>query len=588
MTEGVFITLAVVGFVVVTLMFTRIGPDLVLLCGLALLMLARVLSPHDAMVGFSNEGMLTVGALFAVVAGLRETGAMQLVMHRLFGKVDSVFKAQLRLLIPVAAMSGFLNNTPVVAMMLPVVDDWARKFRIPASKLLIPLSYAAILGGSCTLIGTSTNLVISGLLADAGYGQLGMFDISKLGVPCLVVGLIYILLCSRWLLPDRTKLRGGIQDPREYTVEMIVESDSPIDGKSIEDAGLRRLPGMYLVEIGRGTEVLTAVSPKATLRGGDRLVFVGIVDSALELQKMRGLRPATDQLFKLDAPRSRRCLVEVVVSDTCPILGRSISRSNFRQLYNAVIIAVSRNGERVNRKIGDIVPRAGDTLLLETKLSFFEQQRSSRDFYLVSRLDDSTPRRFERGWVALLILAAMVGVAASGLLPMLLAAIIAAGLMIATRCCTGAAARRSIDLQVLLAIASAIGIGSAMKLSGAAAWVSDLAIGLAGENPTVNLAAIYLVTVLFTELITHIGAAVLLFPIAMATAHQLGVSHVPFVMTLMFAASASFMTPIGYQTNLMVYGPGGYRFTDFVRFGAPLSLLMGVICVWLVPHLWPF
>lgn len=588
MTSAV-LTLAVVLGVVVTLVLTRVGPDLVLLCGLAVLMLTRVLSPHDAMVGFSNEGMLTVGALFVVVAGLRETGAMELLVHRLFGKVGSVLQAQLRMLVPVAAMSGFLNNTPVVAMMLPVVDDWARKFQIPASKLLIPLSYAAILGGCCTLIGTSTNLVVNGLLVDAGYGELGMFEISKLGLPCLVVGLGYILLCSHWLLPDRSKRKQTVNDdPREYTLEMIVESGSPIDGKTIEDAGLRNLPNMYLVEIDRGSEVMVAVSPRVQLQGDDRLVFVGIVESALELQKIRGLRPATDQVFKLDAPRSKRCLVEVVVSDTCPVVGTSVRQSNFRQMYNAVIIAVARNGERLNQKIGDIRLRAGDTLLLETKLGFFEQQRNSRDFYLVSNLDDSTPRSFERGWIALAILAAMVVVVTASLVPMLLAALIAAGLMIVTRCCNAETARRSVNLQVLLAIAAAIGIGSAMKMSGAADAVSSSVIGLAGDNPVVNLAAIYLITVIFTELITHIGAAVLLFPIATATAAGLGVSYLPFVMTLMFAASASFMTPIGYQTNLMVYGPGGYRFTDFLRFGAPLSLILGILCVWLVPQVWPF
>ena len=580
--------MGVVAVVVGALMLTRIVPDLVMLGGLGLLLVAGVLDPHEAFAGFSNEGMLTVGALYVVVAGLRETCAMELLVHRLFGKVDSVLRAQLRFLIPVAGMSAFLNNTPVVAMMMPVIDDWARKFRIPASKLLIPLSYAAILGGCCTLIGTSTNLVVNGLVVDHGFGHLGMFEIAKIGLPATVVGLLYMVLASRWLLPDRSRETGPLKDPREYTVEMIVEPGSPIVDKTIEDAGLRHLPGMYLVEINRGDDVIGAVSPLFRLQAEDRLVFAGIVTSALELQKTRGLRPATDQVFKLDAPRARRCLVEAVVSNTFPLSGRRIQDSNFRKRYNAVIIAVSRNGERLKKKIGDIVLRAGDSLLLETRPSFLEQQRHSRDFYLVSRLEDSTPRSFEKGWLALGILAVMVGAVAVAGVPMLVAAYVAAGTMIAVRCCTGQLARRTIDVQILLTIAAAIGIGRAMESSGAAQSIADAVIGLAGSRPVVNLAAIYLITVFFTELITHIGAAVLIFPIAVGTAQGIGASPMPFIMTLMFAASASFITPIGYPTNLMVYGPGGYRFSDFVRFGAPLSLLMGILCLLLVPRIWAF
>ena len=529
-----------------------------------------------------------MGALYVVAAGLRETGAMELLVHRLFGKVDTVFRAQLRILGPVAAMSAFLNNTPVVAMMMPVIDDWARKFKIPASKLLIPLSYAAILGGCCTLIGTSTNLVVNGLVVEHGFGRLGMFEIARIGLPAAAVGLLYMMIASRWLLPDRSRETGPLQDPREYTVEMIVEPGSPIVGKTIEDAGLRHLPGMYLVEINRGDDVIGAVSPLIRLQGEDRLIFTGIVTSALELQKTRGLRPATNQVFKLDAPRARRCLVEAVVSNTFPLAGTRIQDSNFRKRYNAVIIAVSRNGERLKKKIGDIVLRAGDSLLLETRPSFLEQQQHSRDFYLVSRLENSTPRSFEKGWLALGIMAAMIGAATAGGVPMLVAAYLAAGVMILTRCCTGGVARRAIDLQILLAIAAAIGIGRAMESSGAAQSIADAVTGLAGSRPLLNLAAIYLITVFFTEVITHIGAAVLIFPIAVGTAQAIGVSPMPFIMTLMFAASASFMTPIGYQTNLMVYGPGGYRFSDFVRFGAPLSFLLGVLCMLLVPRIWPF
>ena len=581
-------TLGVVGSVIGLLVFTRYSPDIILLGGLALLLAAGILTPEEAFSGVSNPGIITVAVLFGVAAALRETGVISLVVRYVLGRPKSLASAKIRIMMPVAVISAFLNNTPVVATLMPAVDDWAKQNRLPVSKLLIPLSYAAILGGMCTLIGTSTNLIVNGLLIQTNHPSLNLFDITRVGAPCAVIGLVYMLVFSRWLLPDRRSAIRLMENPRKYTVEMLVETGSSLVGQTIEQAGLRHLQGLYLMEIDRGDQVLAAVSPQERLQANDRLIFVGIVESVIDLQKIHGLTPSTDQIFKLDRPRSQRCLIEAVVSNTCPLVRRTIREGRFRTVYNAVVIAVARNGERLSQKVGDIVLRAGDTLLLETIPSFVDQQRDSRDFFLVSQVEGSTPPRHNRAWIALALMAAMVLVVAVGWLSMLKAAMLAGGLMLLAGCCSWSTAKGSVDLQVLLVIAAAIAIGKAMQVSGMAEVIAQTLIGLAGQRPWLVLAVVYGVTMIFTEMLTNTAAAVLVFPIAMATAQTLQVDFMPFVIVIMVAASASFATPLGYQTNLMVYGPGGYRFSDYLRIGAPLDLLIWVAAVAITPLVWPF
>ncbi len=596
MTWESWVTIGVVVLIIIGLVRNVAGPDVILLGGLTLLMtLASIFqtdllpSPARAVAGFGNDGLITVAVLYVVTAGLTQTGAMALIVQPLLGRPRSLASAQVRMMVPVAGLSAFLNNTPIVAMFMPVVNDWAKKYNLSASRLFIPLSYAAIVGGTCTLIGTSTNLVVYGMLGDDTRDRVGMFTIAWIGVPVALMVMTYILLFSKKLLPDRKTPRVEIEDPRHYTVEMMVELNSAVADKTIEEAGLRNLPGAYLMEIERKGDRIVAVGPTERLRGGDRLIFVGVIDTVVDLQRIRGLVPATDQVFKLTDPRPNRILVEAVVSDSCPLVGKSIRSGRFRTNYDAVVIAVHRNGQRlVNRKIGDIVLQAGDTLLIETHPRFIEQQRDRRDFFLVSGVQNSKPIRHDRAWMALGILAAMVAVVSVGWLSMLNAALIAAGCMVLVRCCTGTEARRSIDWRVLLVIGAALGVGQAMDLSGAATSIAGFLIGLAGGHPWLVLLMVYLVTTMFTEMITNNAAAVLVVPIAKAAAVGLGVDVLPFVIAIMVGASASFATPIGYQTNLMVYGPGGYKFSDYLRFGLPMNLMVMTITVLLAPMIWSF
>lgn len=570
------------------LMLTKISPEVVMMAGLTLLVVAGVIPIKDAVAGFSNEGLLTVGVMFIIAAGLRDTGAMELFSIKLFGRTNSVRKAQARIMAPIMALSGFLNNTPLVAAFIPAISDWSKKNGISPSKLMIPLSYAAILGGTITIIGTSTNLVVNGLLTSETGKGFGFFEIAWVGIPCAVAGFLYVLAFGKWLLPGRKSAIEAFSNPKEYTIEMIVEPASSLINTTIEAAGLRHLPGLFLIEIDRKGKIIVAPTPDEILLENDRLIFTGVTESVVDLQKIKGLTPSTDQIFKLDTPRQDRCLIEAVVSGRNPLIGKTIKEGEFRSVYNAVVIGVARDGERLKEKIGDIELKIADTLLLETHDSFISRYKNTRDFLLIRQIEDSSPRDHKKGWIAWLILLSMILLASFEVINILTAALLAVGTMLITKCVNANTARRSIELQVLIVIGASFGIGKALELTGAADVISRSFLSIVGDNPIFVLAGVYLLTMVMTEMITNNAAAIIMFPIAFATANQLGLNFMPFAIAITMAASASFSTPIGYQTNLMVYGPGGYKFNDYFKIGIPLNLIMWVISVIIIPQVWSF
>lgn len=562
--------------------------DAVFLTMLTILFVAGIVTPVEALVGFSNEGMLTVGALYIVAAGLRETGGVQYFLNKLLGKPADAWKMQSKITLSAIGMSAFLNNTPIVATLIPGLQDWCKKYKISAKRILIPLSYAAILGGTCTLIGTSTNLIVNGMLISEKGVNLSMFEPAMVGVPIAIVGFFYLLIFSGKLLPDDLDSSPDFENTREYTIEMIVREGSPLSGKSIEEAGLRELPGLFLIEIDRDGALLPAVEPDQLLQDRDRLVFTGLVDTIADLQRVDGLEPATDQVFKLDTPRRDRHLVEAVVAQTNPLNGKSIKEGEFRKKFGAVVVAVSRGGKRINMKIGDIVLRTGDILLMEAPRNFENRYKHSNDFLLVSTLSKKHAFNVEKSGLAWGILVVMIALVTFNVLSMFQASFLAVGAMLAGKCLSIGEARDSIDWQVLIVIAAALGIGNAMEVTGVASQAAGSIMGLAESHPYFALAAVYVVTWLLTETITNNAAAVLMFPFAISISATLGADYMPFVMTIMFAASASFATPIGYQTNLMVYGAGGYKYSDFLKIGLPLNLIVAVITILLVPRIWAF
>ncbi|MBM4266409.1 MAG: SLC13 family permease [Deltaproteobacteria bacterium] len=580
-------TIAVICAIFIILIVRDVATDVVLTAAVTVLLVAGVLNAKEALAGLANEGIVTIAVLYVVVAGLEGTGANTMITEKFLSRPKSVTSALMKMMFPVTFVSAFMNNTPVVAMFLPAVNDWAKQYRIAVSKLMIPLSYAAVLSGTVTMISTATNLLVNGMLISAKGHGMHMFELTWVGIPITIAGVLFVVAFNRWLLPDRRPAMEQFGDPREYSIEMLVEPKSPLAGKTIEAAGLRQLPNTYLAEIDRDGDLIPAVSPHEVLQAGDRLVFIGVIEAVVDLQKIRGLQPATNQIFKLEAPRSRRCLVEAVVSHHCPLVGQTIRDGRFRSVYNAVVIAVSRSGERVKKKIGDIVLQTGDTLLVEADPSFAEQQRNSHHFYLVSRIEDSAPVRHEKAYLALVILLGMILAASFTDLGMLKAAMLASGAMILTRCCTSTMARRSVEWKVILSVAAAFALGAAVEKSGVAAVVAKTLTSAAGGDPMWSLVAIYGGTLLLTELISHSAAVSLLFPIALNTAADLGIGYMPFVAAVTVAGSLGFATPLGYQTHMMVYGPGGYRFTDFLRIGIPMDLICWAIAMVTIPMVFP-
>jgi di/tricarboxylate transporter len=567
---------------------------------LVLVTVARIVTPDEALVGFSNSGMLTVGALYVVAAALRETGALDIAGSWVLGKTNSECGALLRMAGSVTGMSAFLNNTPIVAMFVPIISDWCRKHRFEASRFLIPLSYLSILGGTCTLIGTSTNLVVNGLMQETSTSDpslrealapMGFFELGYVGIPYAIIGILYLLFVGRRLLPSRKDFMDQLFDSsREYLVNMKAHPHCRLVGQSVQEAGLRQLPGLFLVEITREGEIISPVSPDQLLRADDLLTFTGIVGTIIQLERIPGLVPvAGDELESQVKSRKNRVLCEAVVSQTSPAVGKTIRDSDFRAMYNAAVVAVHRGGQRLAGKVGDIVLRSGDTLLLQTGPHFARANRNNPDFLLVSAVDRARAIRHDRATISLALLLLLVILMVSGIIKIVIAAFLIAGLMILTRCLSVSDARRSVDWQILITIAAAFGLSKALENSGLVSVVAKSFVDLTEElGPSGVLAGVYLMTSLFTETITNNAAAALVFPFAVAIAGQIEVNPRPFVMAVAFAASASFVTPLGYQTNLMVFGPGGYRFVDFVRVGLPLNLILLICATLLIPVVWPF
>lgn len=586
-----WLTLGIVVGAFVALARNWAPPDLLFVAAAVLLAATGVITTDEAFAGFSNSGMLTVACLFVVVAGMRETGVLDYIGHQVLGSAQTERGALLRLGGVVMPMSAFLNNTPIVAMFLPVVMDWCRRHRVSPSKLLIPLSFLTILGGTCTLIGTSTNLVVNGLMVDNGLRSLGLFEVGKVGVPYAIVGFVYLLVAGRWLLPDRKELIEQLgETKREYLVEMVVRPGCRLIGFSVESAGLRQLPGLFLIQVDRDGLAISPVGPEERIEQHDKLIFTGVVSSIIELEKIPGLEPVTHAVEPANvvAPQQRR-LVEAVISESCPLIGKTIREADFRAVYGAAVVAVHRAGKRLEMKIGDIALRSGDTLLMQTDPHFTRAYRHDPAFYLVSDVEDWRPIRRDRARIALLIFVALLAAMTTGVIPILLSCALAAVLMIASGCLSTGEARRSIEWQVLITIAASFGVGAALKNSGLATiMATSLVNSTAVWGPVAALAVFYFLGSVLTELITNNAVAVLLFPFCLETSRLYGVNPEPFLLALILSASASFMTPIGYQTNMMVYGPGGYRFTDFMKIGVPLNFILWLIAIPLIPLFWPF
>jgi di/tricarboxylate transporter len=582
-------TLAVVAGMVVVMARDLLAPALAVLGANIVLLLAGVIDAGQALSGFSNPAPITVAALFVVAAAVEKTGALQPLIAATLGRGNGGRRDLLRLLLPTAGASAVLNNTPIVAMLAPQVADWAEKRGKPASMYLMPLSFATILGGMLTVVGTSTNLVVSGLMVAHGLPAMGMFEISRVGLPVAVVGIVAIVLLAPRVLPDRRPARALLRESelREYVLQCLVVRGGALDGAAVEAAGLRHLQGVFLVQVERSGEVIAPVSPTAVLRGGDRLTFAGRVDTVRDLQSMRGLVSA-EQPHVADFDSPEHTFFEAVVSGASTLVGRTLREVEFRGRYQAAVLAIHRAGERVNAKLGSVRIKEGDTLLLVSDHGFRERWRDSNEFLLVSGLGGSPPAGTRQALLVGLVTLGIVGLAAAGVFPILHASLAGAVLLVLTRVLSPGEARGSLNLDVLVLIAAAFGIGSAIQVSGLAALLGGGIVEHLGVfGPLAVLLGVTLATSALTEVITNNAAAVLVFPVAMAAAAQTGSDPRGFAIAVAIAASASFLTPIGYQTNTMVYGLGGYRFGDYARLGIVINLLVLASILLFVPLFWP-
>ncbi len=581
-------TLAVAGGTVALLVRDVVAPASAMMGATVLLLLLGIISPGQAFAGFGNPAPMTVAALYILARAVEKTGLMQPLLHGILRSGGSQRSTLARLLLPSAAGSAFLNNTPIVAMLMPVLSDWAERHQQSPSRYLMPLSFAVILAGVVTAIGTSTNLVVSGLLEQEGLAPMGMFEITPVGLPVAVAGLALLLVITPWLLAERKPAHKHLnEDVREFVVGMEVVDGGPLDGVDVEKAGLRNLQGVYLAELEREGKRIVPVAPDTILNGGDRLCFVGRADQVVDLQSTRGLR-STEQDHLNPFDTTRHGFYEAVVGAASPLIGRTIKEMAFRSRYQAAVLAIHRSGHRVNAKLGDVRIRLGDSLVLLSDGGFRDRWRDRGDFLLVSPLGGTPPGVTKKAWIVALITFGIVGMAGAGILPILQAALIGAIALVGLGVLTAAEARNAVDLDVIIVIAASFGIGAAIEASGLAAHMAHGIVSLAsGTGYYGVLAGVVLATVCLTELVTNNAAAALMFPIGFAAAGQVGADPRGFAIAVAITASASFLTPIGYQTNTMVYGPGGYRFGDYARLGLPLTVLVVVITILMVPRVWP-
>ncbi len=568
-----WITLGALAVMVAALVTGRLSPPAAVIGTSAALFVLGVTDAGQAFSGFSNTAPITVAALYVIAGAIDRTGALEPLISKLLNQPGGLRADLSKLLVPSAVGSAFLANTPIVAMLTPAVTRWADGQGRSASSFLIPLSYATILGGALTAIGTSTNLVASGLLESAGEEPLGLFELATIGVPLLIIGLVVILIGAPFLPKRRRPAEPSANGARAFTIAMSVDSDGALDGVSVTDAGLRHLDGLFLTQIDRPDQTIAPVLPNQMLRGGDQLTFAGQVDQVVALQKFAGLSVADNVASKALGNPSSTGYYELVIGPSSPVVGQTAIEVGFRQRYGAAILAVHRSGELVDGQPGSVRFRAGDTLLIVAPRSFRERWRNTGEFLLISRLDAEIPIPDRGRPLALLALAIAVGLPLFGLLPITRSTILAAILIVAFGILRPREARDAVDVNVVLMIGGAFGLGAAVSETGLDQRVAGGILDSFGTFGTVGaIVGLLITTMVLTELITNAAAVVLAFPIALDVAEQTGLDPRLLVIGIAVAGSASFLTPVGYQTNMMVYGPGGYRFSDYLRIGIPLSL----------------
>lgn len=576
-----------------------LSADAILMGALTAVTVFGIIDIERALSGFANPTLVALASLYIVSVALRNSGALARAGPIFLGKLKNLRAVLARLSVSVSAFSAFLNNTPVVAMGIPTVQTWAKEHGFSASKILIPLSYASIIGGVCTLIGTSTNLVVDGLMRAEGLSGLGFFELAGVGLPCAVVGCLYIVFICPSLLEDRPAPIEAERQERREVLGITVQPDSPLIGQTVEEAGIRTFPELHLIRINRGQKTISPISRDVVLAAHDQLFYLPDADKEIvepDLSEYPGLEiiEEVEQALR----QAERQTHQVVVREGSPLIRRKVKETDFLERFNALVTGVRRRGKHLRGPVEQITLQAGDSIFLDTGRGFHRAFQDAPEFYIVSGVGGigNEPEKREpidvqptNVFISIAVLLGIVGSAVAGLAHISLAALVGAIILIGMNIVSAAEARRAIDWEVLLVIGAALGLAEAIDVSGLAGLTGSVIADLGAVfGPMGLLTAVVLGTMLLTELITNNGAVALFFPVVVSIAQTDGLDPRPFIIGMTVAGSLSMATPLGYQTNLMVYSAGNYRFSDFIKAGVPLQLLLAVIIIATVPMVWSF
>ena len=580
-----WITIVTVMAMFSILLFTKLRSDLVFLGAIAILFLTGVLDAKEAFSGFSSTSVIVVGVLFVVVAGLTYTGVLQCVVHFLLGTPGTYSKAVVRLMLPVAALSSFLSNTTVVSLFVGIVKMWSKKLNISPSKLLIPLSYASGMGGVCTLIGTPPNLIISGLYEEKTGQAMNILATTLPGLFCLAIGVLSVIAMRR-LLPERKAPESAFDSAGDYTVELQVPSDNPYIGQTLKEAGLYHVKGGSLIAMRHFDETPLPISEDEPIMGGDHLVYAGQIDELIEMAYYHQLVSSDHHVYSIKELDDNLVLRTAFVTFDSSLIGKTIGSSTFEKDNNVTLAAIARRSERINEAPRNVTLKAGDTLLMvcpkNVNVNTATLQRDLQFFD-----SDQVPNIGYGTLISSAIMIAMVVLSALKVLPLLQCAFLAAIGMLLFRCCSPDQAMKSINWDILMIFACSAVLGVAIQKTGIAERMATSILDICGTNPIVVMSAICFAGTFITEFISNTAAGAMFFPIMYEAAEKLGYDPYPFLIALMIAVSSSFATPIGSPTHMLVYGPGGYRFSDFLRIGLPMNLIILAANILIVNLIYP-
>ena len=596
MTVDIAIVLGVLasGFILFTTELFSI--DVTAMAILSFLCFFGYLSPEEAISGFSNPAVLTIAFLFIMSKALQKTGILEYLIIKVKKLADkSILLGRTFYLLVIGLMSAVINNTAIVAIFMPVTIRLAHKYKLSPSKMLIPLSYAAILGGTLTLVGTSTNLLVNSIfVGTSNFEPLGMFEFFKYGIILLVIGLFYILFIAPRLLPSRTVTSSLTRSYHlgGYLTEMKIRNDSPLVGKTCMDRGINRNYDVMVLDILREGKMITDMIRLTTLRAGDVLFVRGTLENFLRMKEVERVALLTDEkLTQEELEQEDNVLVECILTDKSDLVGKSLKSGNFRRRFGAFILAVRREGVIFRKKIAHVVLNAYDTLLVYGPAKKIVNFSKGNDFIVLGEVNAEI-RKQRFWWMTIIVILGSIIIAAFGLMPIMKSAMIGVVFLLMLKVITPKESYESINWQVIVLISALIPVGIVIKNTGTADWIGSFISNLVQSvprdwQPKVLLGLIYLLTMILTEVSSNAATAIIMTPIAIAVTQQLDFEPRAFIFAVAFAASASFITPIGYQTNLMVYGPGGYKFSDYIRVGLPLAIIFWLTAIFVLPIIWP-